>query len=417
MRAVKSVLVMAGNLKRANPELPEDVVLIRAMRDSNVPKFVAEDLPLFNALIQDLFPGVEIPEQNSSELGAQIAKSLTAMNLEVLPAFVTKVTQLFDTFNVRFGVMLVGPAGGGKTTCYKALAHAMTKLRKRGSADARFQEVKTKTLNPKSISMDELYGVENPDDGAWTDGLASKIIRKMARETSERRHWCVFDGPVDALWIENMNTVLDDNCTLCLANGERVKLRPEMRMLFEVQDLAAASPATVSRCGMVYMTPSELGWRPYKSQWMNKFLRQMGKKKEQRENEEAATEAGPLFGEAVIQELDDLFELYVDEALSKLELHQERQALQCVNIQLIINLCSFLECFIKRFLNILRKADKATWQRPLHAFFAFSFYWAFGGHFKASAMRILDAMMRDFFAARQIGTLDTVYEYFVDPQQ
>ena len=140
------------------------------------------------------------------------------MNLEILPAFVTKVTQLFDTFNVRFGVMLVGPAGGGKTTCYKALAHSMTKLRKRGSADARFQEVKTKTLNPKSISMDELYGVENPDDGAWTDGLASKIIRKMARESSERRHWCVFDGPVDALWIENMNTVLDDNCTLCLAN-------------------------------------------------------------------------------------------------------------------------------------------------------------------------------------------------------
>lgn len=64
MRAVKSVLVMAGLLKRANPDLAEDVVLIRAMRDSNVPKFLAEDLPLFNALIQDLFPGVEIPEQN-----------------------------------------------------------------------------------------------------------------------------------------------------------------------------------------------------------------------------------------------------------------------------------------------------------------------------------------------------------------
>ena len=62
MRAVKSVLVMAGQLKRANPDDSEDVVLIRAMRDSNVPKFVADDLPLFNALIQDLFPGVEIPE-------------------------------------------------------------------------------------------------------------------------------------------------------------------------------------------------------------------------------------------------------------------------------------------------------------------------------------------------------------------
>ena len=63
MRAVKSVLVIAGNLKRANPELSEDVLLIRAMRDANVPKFLADDLPLFNGIVQDLFPNVHIPEE------------------------------------------------------------------------------------------------------------------------------------------------------------------------------------------------------------------------------------------------------------------------------------------------------------------------------------------------------------------
>ena len=50
MRAVKSVLVTAGNLKRENTTQNEDVVLIRAMRDSNIPKFLSDDLPLFSAL-------------------------------------------------------------------------------------------------------------------------------------------------------------------------------------------------------------------------------------------------------------------------------------------------------------------------------------------------------------------------------
>lgn len=97
-------------------------------------------------------------------------------------------------------------------------------------------------------------------------------MRKAAQETGEERTWIVFDGPVDALWIENMNTVLDDNMTLCLANGQRIKLRAQMRMLFEVQDLAVASPATVSRCGMVYLTPEELGWRPYVKTWVRTYF-------------------------------------------------------------------------------------------------------------------------------------------------
>ena len=122
--------------------------------------------------------------------------------------------------------------------------------------------------------MGEMYGYVDQVSQDWFDGLASKIMRSAAMETDEDRWWVVFDGPVDALWIENMNTVLDDNMTLCLANGQRIKLRPQMKMLFEVADLAVASPATVSRCGMVYMTADELGWRPYVNTWIQTFFKE-----------------------------------------------------------------------------------------------------------------------------------------------
>ena len=82
--------------------------------------------------------------------------------------------------------------------------------------------------------MGELYGEENIDTKEWTDGLASKIIRKFAKKEKiekdrkglevRKQFWTIFDGPVDAKWIENMNTVLDDSMLLSLPNGERIKL-------------------------------------------------------------------------------------------------------------------------------------------------------------------------------------------------
>ena len=202
LRAVKSVLVMAGGLKRANPDTPEDLVLIRALRDSNIPKFLADDLPLFAAIIQDLFPGVEIPSNDYGELQVALEEEILKAGLQLIPNFMNKVIQMFDTLNIRFGATLVGPAGTGKSSCYRILANVMTNLREKGSLNPQFQKVKYRILNPKSITMGELYGEFSILTQEWHDGLASNIMREYVLEESDDRRWTVFDGPIDALWIE-----------------------------------------------------------------------------------------------------------------------------------------------------------------------------------------------------------------------
>ena len=66
LRALKSVLVMAGSLKRSSPDMSEALVLMRALRDMNLPKFVYDDVPLFLGLINDLFPGASSRSEPNS---------------------------------------------------------------------------------------------------------------------------------------------------------------------------------------------------------------------------------------------------------------------------------------------------------------------------------------------------------------
>ncbi|CAF5156422.1 unnamed protein product, partial [Rotaria magnacalcarata] len=115
----------------------------------------------------------------------------------------------------------------------------------------------------KAVNLGELYGQFNLTTNEWNDGILSRIMRQVCADEKPDEKLILFDAPVDTSWIESMNSLMDDNKLLTLANGERISMPPQVTLLFETEDLSTASPATVSRAGIVYCDYEKLGWKPY----------------------------------------------------------------------------------------------------------------------------------------------------------
>ncbi|CAG9460199.1 unnamed protein product [Pedinophyceae sp. YPF-701] len=271
MRAVIAVLRAAASLKRKHPTVDEYRLMLRALIDVNLCKFVAVDIPLFQGIVADLFPDTRPITASYGLLKTALVRACQSLDYQPSEGFLFKIIQLYELLLVRHGLMLVGQPLTGKSAAYKVLAEAMTILATEHGEQWADQPVTTHVMNPKAMDMGQLFGRFDPVSREWQDGVLAMCFRNAARSETPERHWVVMDGPVDALWIENMNTVLDDNQKLCLNSGEVIKMSRQMTMVFEVEDLSHASPATVSRCGMVYCAPTGLGWRPLVLSWVQQL--------------------------------------------------------------------------------------------------------------------------------------------------
>ncbi|CAK8676513.1 unnamed protein product [Clavelina lepadiformis] len=260
LRAIKSVLVVAGALKRSDPGRAEDQVLMRALRDFNIPKIVTDDLPIFMGLIGDLFPALDVPRKRDPSFEKIVRESILQLKLQPEDNFLLKIVQLEELLSVRHSVFVIGGAGTGKSRILRSL-------------NKTYQNLKRKPvwvdLNPKAVTNNELFGVINPATREWKDGLFSTIMRDLSNIQHDGPKWIVLDGDIDPMWIESLNTVMDDNKVLTLASNERIPLTPTMRLLFEINHLKAANPSTVSRAGILFVNAADLGWNPPVQSWID----------------------------------------------------------------------------------------------------------------------------------------------------
>eukprot|EP00762_Andalucia_godoyi_P000343 ANDGO_03199.mRNA.1 Dynein beta chain len=383
LRAIKSVLVIAGSLKRAEPSLSEELILMRALRDTNMAKLARDDIEIFKGLISDLFPNMDLPPKVDPDLEKAVREATEGSRLQPgeNDMFILKAIQLKELLDVRHSVFVLGPGGAGKSAVWKTLAKALT---------LRGQRTQFQVLDPKAITSDELYGYIHKVTREWKDGILSVVMRNFADASKANKNpkWIVLDGDIDPEWIESMNTVMDDNKVLTLASNERIPLTPSMRMLFEISHLKNATPATVSRAGILFLNETDVGWEPFKDSWI-----------EGREEKERGI-------------LDTLFSTYVTPILRWIRV-SGRHIIPRSTFNMIQTLCRMLEGLLKKA-GINYEAGKDVYEM----YFVYACVWSFGGALDADNQTDFRLSFSNWFkkefAAVKYPDAGTVFDYFVE---
>ncbi|XP_066560773.1 dynein axonemal heavy chain 9 [Amia ocellicauda] len=382
LRAIKSVLVVAGSLKRGDPERPEDQVLMRALRDFNIPKIVTDDMPVFMGLIGDLFPALDVPRKRDMDLEKCVKQSVLDLKLQAEDNFVLKVVQLEELLAVRHSVFVVGNAGTGKTKVMRSLHKTYQNMKRRPVWN---------DLNPKAVTNDELFGIINPATREWKDGLFSNIMRELANISHDGPKWIVLDGDIDPMWIESLNTVMDDNKVLTLASNERIPLNPTMRLVFEISHLRTATPATVSRAGILYINSADLGWNPPVTSWIDKRVVQS-----ERAN------------------LTILFDKYLPLCLDTLRT-RFKKIIPVPEQSMVQMLCHLLDCLL------IEEHTPADCSKDLYElYFVFAGIWAFGGAMFQDQLVDYRVEFSKWwvteFKTIKFPSQGTVFDYYIDPK-
>ncbi len=389
LRAVKSVLYVAGGFKRAEPDMNEQALLMRALRDFNVPKIIKEDEVVFFGLLGDLFPGLNPPRSIDEDLERNVERACVEQGLDPDEVFRLKVVQLEELVFIRHCTFMMGPPMCGKSTCWRTLQ----KAREYEPGQERLTYVHD--ISAKVMLTRDLYGYTSLATREWQDGVLSKIMRDLGNMDSKPK-WIMLDGDLDANWIESMNSVMDDNKILTLPSNERIPLKDNMKMIFEIRNLKYATPATVSRAGILYISADDgTQWRSLIAAWLKTTC------KVQLTDQQQAW-------------LKECFDGYCAVTMRELEINYNKlgQVVPREDINMIASLLFMLD-------SQLTPKNLSSKER-VEQIFAFCAVWAFGSGLHVSDdgtdyNKMFSEWWKSNFKAVKFPPRDTVFDYWLNP--
>ncbi|XP_055889445.1 dynein axonemal heavy chain 8-like isoform X4 [Biomphalaria glabrata] len=273
------------------PAKQEHAMVCDIIEEIIAPRLMTENQALFKNILKDCFAGLpnsegqggksagKIRQLGSGKPGTLLKLDTNAHELEpfleqkavdagLIPhkPLIAKCEQLYLLSQIYNGVIVAGPPGTGKSTCIQLMVDALC-ARNLSISDSSSSMHKLLSINPLVVDNTALMFGYLGSNNEWVDSIFTHAIRKSNRNISTT--WICLNGNLNESWADNLNSFLAGERVLPLKNGDKLFLSENIMLLFETDDLALASPATVSSCGILYLDKDIVSWQPIVKSWLD----------------------------------------------------------------------------------------------------------------------------------------------------
>ncbi|XP_066907622.1 dynein axonemal heavy chain 10 [Halyomorpha halys] len=323
LRSLKSLLVKCGNFRRSAPDIEEDAVILRALRDINLSKLSTGDNKLLLKLIKDLFPSTDCPDLTHPKFEKAIRAVWKSKGYIFIPKLMDKVFQMYEIIKIRQFAAIVGHTGGGKTFIVNTICSAQSLIGNHS---------KVIRITPKSYSIVELFGSYDDLTTKWSDGLFTQIFREFTKSSEKHAsNYILFDGEIEDSWFQSISSLMDDDKLLMLTSCERIPLTKNCYVLFEVGSLQSTSPRFISRIGVVYVDFRRLEYHPYWEHWVKSRI------------DERERELLKIYFKKYVPSCISLFFDGIDNSNAMIPL---KAIIHQTSLNMVVQLCFILDCLI-----------------------------------------------------------------------